>query len=53
MKVYGGHICGAKRQSTEFVATGLVGGHYPVYVCDKQPHTSGQHQDSHANKTWR
>lgn len=53
MKVYGGHICGKKRQSTTFVPTGPAKGHYPVYVCNKQPHTTGEHHDSEARQTWR
>jgi hypothetical protein len=53
MQVYGGHICGAKKQSTTFVPTGQARGHYPIYVCDKQPHARGEHKDSHANESWR
>lgn len=52
MKVYGGHICGDKQQSTTFVGTGPLKGNYPIYICTKQPHQSGQHHDQNANKSW-
>lgn len=53
MKVYGGHICGAKRQGTSFVATGQMKGNYPIHVCDKQPHRTGEHEDSTTGENWR
>lgn len=52
MKVYGGEICGSRKEGTTFVATGTARGHYPLYVCDKEPHASGQHHDSQVGKTW-
>lgn len=52
MKVYGGHICGAKRDGP-YVATGPSKGHFQFYVCDREPHENGDHRDSNANKTWR
>lgn len=52
MHVYGSEICGDKKHDQSFVSTGQAKGHYPVYVCDKQPHSGGQHADSKAGKTW-
>lgn len=48
----GGNTCGAKKQETSFVSTGNAKGHYPIYVCDKEPHDRGKHHDSAANKSW-
>lgn len=52
MHVYGGEICGKQKQDATFVSTGDTKGHYPVHVCDREPHSGGQHKDSSSNKTW-
>lgn len=44
--------CGDRMESRTFVSTGPAKGHYPVYVCDKEPHERGKHHDSHAGKSW-
>jgi len=48
MKVYGGHICGHKHQSTEFVSTGAAKGSYAIYVCTL-PTQDGRHQKHYDN----
>lgn len=45
MKFFGGNICGHKKQSTQFVATGDRRGSYPVYVCDKKTRSNGGRHD--------
>lgn len=50
--VRGGEICGHRKESTTFVMTGDRRGSYPVYVCNKPPHTSGKHHDSETHQSW-
>jgi len=52
MRVYAGHICGAKHHSEEFASTGLGKGNYAVYICDKRPGHRGMHDDSTVHKSW-
>lgn len=43
MKVYGGSICGHKKQGTQFVQTGQAKGSYPLYVCTLPSGSSSTH----------
>jgi hypothetical protein len=52
MHVYGAAICGKRKEETQFVGTGVAKGSYPLFVCDKEPHTSGGHHDSHYGTSW-
>lgn len=52
MKVFGGSICGMKKQGP-FILTGEHKGNYTLYVCDKRPHDEGEHRDSSTGKRWR
>lgn len=47
MKVFGGSICGEKRQSTQFVQTGNNKGSYPIYVCTLPVKNGSAHRQKH------
>ena len=51
--VAGAAICGERKHSSRFEATGPVKGNYAVSVCDRPKHSDGKHQDSVSGEEWR
>lgn len=51
--VAGAAICGKKKHSQQFTATGPAKGNYAVSICDRPKHSNNDHEDSVSGEKWR